>query len=42
MTLVAGVFDVQKPYFNLDPARVYRDLGQVRHRGSSCRSPAVR
>ena len=32
-TLVAGVFDVQKPYFNLDPARVYRDLGQVRHRG---------
>jgi iron complex outermembrane receptor protein len=33
MTLVAGVFDVQKPYFNLDPARVYRELGEVRHRG---------
>jgi outer membrane receptor protein involved in Fe transport len=33
MTLVAGVFDVQKPYFNLDPARVYRELGDVRHRG---------
>jgi iron complex outermembrane receptor protein len=33
MTLVAGVFDVQKPYFNLDPASVYRELGKVRHRG---------
>lgn len=33
MTLVAGVFDVKKPYFNLDPARVYRELGEVRHRG---------
>ncbi len=33
MTLVAGVFDVKKPYFNLDPARVYRELGEVGHRG---------
>lgn len=33
MTLVAGVFDVQKPYFNLDPSQVYRELGEVRHRG---------
>jgi iron complex outermembrane receptor protein len=33
MTLVAGLFDVRKPYFNLDPARVYRQLGEVRHRG---------
>ncbi len=33
MTLVAGVFDVTKPYFNLDPARVYRELGEVRHKG---------
>lgn len=33
MTLVAGVFDVKKPYFNLDPARVYRELGEVRHQG---------
>jgi iron complex outermembrane receptor protein len=33
MTLVAGVFDVEKPYFNLDPSRVYRELGDVRHRG---------
>lgn len=30
---VAGVFDVRKPYFNLDPDRVYRELGTVRHRG---------
>jgi len=28
-----GVFDVRKPYFNLDGANVYRRLGQVRHRG---------
>lgn len=33
MTLVAGVFDVKKPYFNLDPAQVYRELGEVRHQG---------
>ncbi|HYF24021.1 MAG TPA: TonB-dependent receptor [Caulobacteraceae bacterium] len=34
MTLVAGVFDVKKPYFNLDPSLVYRELGEVRHRGA--------
>jgi len=33
LTLVAGVFDVRKPYFNLDPAQVYRELGEVRHQG---------
>ncbi len=33
LSLVAGVFDVRKPYFNLDPDRVYRELGTVRHRG---------
>jgi iron complex outermembrane receptor protein len=33
LSLVAGVFDVRKPYFNLDPDRVYRELGRVRHRG---------
>jgi iron complex outermembrane receptor protein len=33
LTLVAGVFDVRKPYFNVDPDLVYRDLGTVRHRG---------
>jgi iron complex outermembrane recepter protein len=33
LSLVAGVFDVRKPYFNLDPELVYRNLGTVRHRG---------
>lgn len=33
LSLVAGVFDVRKPYFNLDPDRIYRQLGTVRHRG---------
>ncbi len=28
-----GVFDVRKPYFNLDGSDVYRRLGEVRHRG---------
>ncbi len=28
-----GVFDVRKPYFNLDGANLYRRLGEVRHRG---------
>ena len=32
-TVVAGVFDVRKPYFNLDPDFEYRQLGTVRHRG---------
>lgn len=33
LNLVAGLFDVRKPYFNVDPDRVYRQLGTVRHRG---------
>jgi iron complex outermembrane receptor protein len=33
LSFVAGVFDVRKPYFNLDSDRVYRQLGTVRHRG---------
>ncbi|HYJ31263.1 MAG TPA: TonB-dependent receptor [Allosphingosinicella sp.] len=33
MRLVAGLFDVAKPYFALDTARVFRNLGEVRHRG---------
>jgi iron complex outermembrane receptor protein len=33
MRLVAGLFDVSKPYFALDTARVFRNLGEVRHRG---------
>ena len=33
LRLVAGVFDVRKPYFALDPGRVFRQLGEVRNRG---------
>ena len=33
LSLVAGVFDVRKPYFALDPGLVFRELGQVRNRG---------
>ncbi|KRC81469.1 TonB-dependent siderophore receptor [Sphingomonas sp. Root241] len=33
MTLVAGVFDVRKPYFNTDERNVFTTLGDVRHRG---------
>nr|WP_295372057.1 TonB-dependent receptor [uncultured Sphingosinicella sp.] len=33
LRLVAGVFDVRKPYFALDPERVFRQLGVVRNRG---------
>lgn len=33
MRLVVGAFDVRKPYFNLDPDLVYKQLGEVRHRG---------
>jgi iron complex outermembrane receptor protein len=33
LKLVAGVFDVRKPYFALDPARLFRELGEVRNRG---------
>lgn len=32
--LVAGLFNVEKPYFNLDPEQLYRQLGQVQHRGA--------
>lgn len=34
LKLVAGVFDVRKPYFNTDEANAYVVLGQVRHRGA--------
>ncbi|CAA9508623.1 MAG: hypothetical protein AVDCRST_MAG31-825 [uncultured Sphingomonas sp.] len=33
LSLVAGVFDVRKPYFALDPSREFRQLGEVRNRG---------
>ncbi len=41
-----GLFDVRKPYFNLDGADIYRRLGEVRHRGvegslSGTASPAL-
>ena len=34
LRLVAGLFDVRKPYFALDPAFVFRELGEVRNRGA--------
>ncbi|APR53122.1 TonB-dependent receptor [Sphingomonas koreensis] len=34
MKLVAGVFDVRKPYFNTDEANIFAILGDVRHRGA--------
>ena len=33
LRLVVGLFDVAKPYFNLDAQRVFRQLGAVRNRG---------
>jgi iron complex outermembrane receptor protein len=33
VTLVAGLFSVTKPYFNLDPALRYRQLGGVDNKG---------
>ncbi|MBS0375008.1 MAG: TonB-dependent receptor [Proteobacteria bacterium] len=33
LSLVAGVFDIQKAYFNLDAGGLYTALGSVRHRG---------
>ncbi|HWW58552.1 MAG TPA: TonB-dependent receptor [Sphingopyxis sp.] len=33
MKVVAGVFDVRKPYFNTDETNIFTILGDVRHRG---------
>jgi iron complex outermembrane recepter protein len=33
LNLIAGVFSVKKPYFNLDPASRFRQLGAVDNRG---------
>jgi iron complex outermembrane receptor protein len=33
MTVIAGVFEVSKPYFGLDDLSLFRRLGDVRHRG---------
>jgi len=30
---VATLFDIKKPYFNLDPASVYRQLGELENKG---------
>ena len=34
LKVVAGVFDIRKPYFNTDEANIYTVLGDVRHRGA--------
>jgi iron complex outermembrane receptor protein len=33
LSAIAGVFEITKPYFNLDQANRFRQLGQLRHRG---------
>ena len=33
VSMVVGVFDIEKPYFNLDQASKFRQLGTVRNRG---------
>lgn len=34
VALIAGLFDVRKPYFNLDGAARFRELGEIRHKGA--------
>ena len=33
VNLVATLFDIKKPYFNLDPSNVYRELGGLENKG---------
>ncbi len=33
LTLIAGAFEITKPYYNLNPALRYRQLGTLRNRG---------
>ena len=33
LRLVAGVFEVKKPYFNIDSTNLYTEVGGLRHRG---------
>ncbi len=33
LNLVAGVFEISKPYFDRDQSNVYTDVGALRHRG---------
>lgn len=34
LKLIAGLFQVEKPYFNINTANIYGALGSVRHRGA--------
>jgi iron complex outermembrane receptor protein len=34
VSLIAGLFDVRKPYFNLDAVSRFRELGEIRHKGA--------
>ena len=34
LSLIAGVFEIKKPYFDRDQANVYTDVGALRHRGA--------
>jgi iron complex outermembrane receptor protein len=33
LKLIAGVFNIEKPYFDLDPSGFFKSLGTVEHRG---------
>ena len=33
LKLIAGYFHIQKPYFNVDPSHIYRQLGVEKHKG---------
>ena len=34
LSLIVGLFDIEKPYFNLDSASRFRELGSIRNRGA--------
>lgn len=34
VSMIAGLFDVRKPYFNLDAVSRFRELGEIRHKGA--------
>jgi iron complex outermembrane receptor protein len=33
LTLISGIFDIRKPYLNIDGSGIYRSLGRLRNRG---------
>lgn len=33
VSMILGLFDVKKPYFNLDSTSRFRELGEIRHKG---------